>query len=209
MADLSEQDYASYLAFVARHSPLLVAKGLLICGSLYEAEAAAQYACDEALANWHDLRSPEAWTMTVTIRRLCRKKKLWHRLRPLPDHGIPLPGGCPVEERMKVLDLLALLDELPRRQRQVMVLRGELEMTPAEIAEVLEVSANSVSNATSVATAKLRFLLGREDRRVSSGDGLSSGVSEDHVLLRLREAADWLLRGIRADRRSGRPGAGR
>jgi hypothetical protein len=71
-----------------------------------------------------------------------------------------------------------------------------------EVAEALGVSANSVSNATSVAVGKLRFALGQDSRRVSSGEGLSAPLSEDRLLVRIGEAADWLCRGIQAERRA-------
>lgn len=190
--------------FCTAYRPSLVALGVVLCGSFQEAEDAAQQALAEARIRWETIRHPKAYTRQIVIRSLTGSRRWWHRARPLPEQEIPLPGGSPVDEHLKVLDVLAAIRRLPPRQREVMTLLGQHELTAQEIAQTLGVSVNSVHQNIHVARMKLRLLLGMGPGPVSSGDGIAGVPTGDPLVALVREAMTALRRGISAKQRAER-----
>jgi RNA polymerase sigma factor (sigma-70 family) len=77
----------------------------------------------------------------------------------LPDEWDAAPADA-FGEWEDDYDLGALFADLPSRQRQVLGLRYRLGLTPAEIAEQLEIEPNAVYQALHNGHAKLREKLG-------------------------------------------------
>jgi DNA-directed RNA polymerase specialized sigma24 family protein len=84
---------------------------------------------------------------------------------PQPAHagrgiGCRFPVGPfrdrPSQDRVPDLDLWRLVQALPNRQRQVVILRYIGDLTEASIADVLGISAGSVSASLTKARATLR-----------------------------------------------------
>ncbi|WP_046776918.1 RNA polymerase sigma factor [Streptomyces yangpuensis] len=195
--------------FYADYFPRLVAAAKAITGNEHTAQDAAQYACTEASKRWERITHPKAYTRKVMVQYLRDYERLLDRFRPIPHYDVVLPGDCPVDERMKVLDILAALGGLPLKERRVMVLVGMCEMTGPEAAEALGESLGSVHTAASRARKKLRASLGFGTGQVSSGDGFLTPLG-DPLFIALHDAAVWLARGIReAGDEGGAAGAGR
>ncbi|WP_406462297.1 hypothetical protein OHB07_12220 [Streptomyces sp. NBC_00111] len=212
MADRDHRDGGTgsgldFSAFYAEFRPSLVGLGVQLCSNFQDAEDAAQYALEEARIRWADIRHPKAYTRKAVVLRLTGGRRLWHSFRPPAEPEIPLPGDSPVEEHMMVLDVLAAVRQLPRRQREVMTLLGEHELTAQEIAEILGITANAVHQNIWQARPRLRMLLGLEPGSVSSGDRFTEVSPSDQLVVLLRTANTLLRRGIRAaqeaDRREG------
>ncbi|MFE6184285.1 RNA polymerase sigma factor [Streptomyces sp. NPDC056465] len=193
-----------FTAFYREFRPSLVGLGVLLCGNLQDAEDAAQCALEEARIRWADISHPRAYTRKALIRQLTGSRRWWHSFKSPAEQEIPLPGDSPVEEHMRVLDILAAVDKLPRRQRQVMSLLGEHELTVPEIAEILGVTTNAVHQNIHHARPKLRMLLALEPGPVSSGDRFAALSPSDELVVLLRTAVSLLRRGVRAAQSAGR-----
>jgi RNA polymerase sigma-70 factor (ECF subfamily) len=131
----------------------------LVVGDLDLAEDLVQ----EALARaWARSRGPQidslsSWTMAVALnlarsrlRRLLVQRRHAAELVPLEASDAPLP---------EALDVERALASLPRRQREVAVLRYLLDMTTAETAAALRVSEGTVKNSLSKARTALAAAL--------------------------------------------------
>jgi RNA polymerase sigma-70 factor, ECF subfamily len=146
--------------------PKLVAAVTLVVGS----RAAAEDAVQEALARaWEgsgrgiEIASLPAWVTAVSlnvgrswIRRMAAERRARSRL------GRPAPDVRGAEEQVDVTRALALL---PRRQREVTVLRYYLGMDVREIAGVLGITEGTAKTSLSRARAALSRALGEPDRK--------------------------------------------
>lgn len=121
----------------------------------------AQETMIDAYKHWCDINRPDRWILTVASRRLLR-----HRLGAasedtmgeVPEPGSLLPYSDLIGSWEVRHDFVKILDSLPSRQRQVLAwtLRG---FTPAEIADELGISANTVSANLKKARRKVSGLL--------------------------------------------------
>lgn len=137
----------SFESMFHREFPRMVAVAYAITGSRWAAEELAQEACLRAYRSWSSVSGydkPGAWLRRVTInlansflqRRVSELRALegyaLNGLEPLADH--------PLEDR----EFWDEVTSLPRRQREVIVLRYVDDLSPSEIAEVLDISESSV-----------------------------------------------------------------
>ena len=96
---------------------------------------------------------------------------------PACSSGTPTPGYSVVEQRSV---LSALINKLPDREREIIHLRFNEELTQAEIAERVGVSQMHVSRLLSTSLAKLRVLA--EDSAMSeTATGSATGSPDDPV----------------------------
>ncbi|MFC4907962.1 RNA polymerase sigma factor [Actinomadura gamaensis] len=146
-----------------RHHLHLVRTALLIVGDRATAEDVVQ----EAFARVHR-RLPELsdrddllpYLRTAVVngcRSVLRRRRL--RLRPAHDPSVWSAEAAAIvaEEHREVH---AALSGLPARQREALVLRYYLDLTEAEIAEAMGISAGTVKSTTSRALAALARTLG-------------------------------------------------
>jgi len=125
-------------------------------GSREDARELAQETMARAYAHWRRARThPEAWVArvasNVAIDLLRRRVRL---AAPSPE---PLPDlGVHVAERM---ELVQALERLPRRQRQVVVLRYLADLPERQVAEELGCSSGTVKQHASRGLAALRAAL--------------------------------------------------
>jgi RNA polymerase sigma-70 factor (ECF subfamily) len=134
-------------AMFHREFPRMVAVAYAITRNRWAAEELAQEACLRAYRSWGSVSGydkPGAWLRRVTInlansfirRRVSELRALeryvLNGVEPLADH--------PVEER----EFWDEVRSLPRRQRDVIVLRYVDDLSTSEIAEVLDISESSV-----------------------------------------------------------------
>ncbi|MFC7373226.1 RNA polymerase sigma factor [Fictibacillus iocasae] len=110
---------------------------------------------------------PKTWLLTIARHLVIarhRKKKVWERVKRYltPDQSTKNE----LEERsiknMENLQLYEAIQRLPSRHRDVIILRGILELTPIEASDVLKCSANKVNVQFHRALKKLQLILEME-----------------------------------------------
>jgi RNA polymerase sigma-70 factor (sigma-E family) len=136
---------------------------LLLAGDVGRAEEVVQDAFVEVHRRWDRIEGaalPAYLRQTVVnkCRSARRHLRVIDRYRPQPP--APAPGAdegvLADARRREVLDALA---RLPRRQREVLVLRHYLDLSEREIAQTLQISQGAVKTHASRGTAALRASL--------------------------------------------------
>lgn len=125
-----------------------------LTGDRSASEDLAQEALTRAYVRWDTLDARrEGWVVTTTVHlAIGRWRKEGRPARPIEPRG-EAPVDAVAAER---LDLMRLLAALPRRQRQVAVLRYLEDRPEREVAELLGCSVGSVKRHASRAAAALR-----------------------------------------------------
>jgi RNA polymerase sigma-70 factor, ECF subfamily len=149
-------DEAAIREFLLTGYPRVAGAVALVTGDLAAAEDAVQEAVVRAWersARGMEFESLEAWVATVALnlsrsrlRRLITERRLRSKLQPEPV------SAAAVDDR---LDVRRALTALPRRQREVAVLRYILDLTTSEIAEAMATSEGTVKSQLSKARAHL------------------------------------------------------
>lgn len=150
----------------ATHWTSLVRLATLLLRDSGRAEEVVQDAFVALHGRWHRLRDPDralAYVRQSVVNR--SRSALRHRgvtQRHLASEGprtqtvAPGPDAEAIGRRDAVLDALA---GLPTRQREVLVLRHYLDLSEAEIARTLDISAGAVKSHASRGSASLRAAL--------------------------------------------------
>lgn len=154
-----------------QYRPLVGALGLYT-GDAALAEELAQEALARALLHWDRVakaRSPGAYVHRVAM-NLANSHFRRRRAagRALARHG----PGEEVHRDPPVADVLAVrqaVGQLPRRQRQIVVLRYRSELSFAEIAEVLGMTVGAAKALHHRAAGRLRRLLAPEQEHTDVG----------------------------------------
>ncbi|HVU74818.1 MAG TPA: sigma-70 family RNA polymerase sigma factor [Mycobacteriales bacterium] len=129
-----------------------------ILGVRAEAEDVAAETMARACDRWDRLRDdPQPWVVTVAARQALDVARGWARRRRLAPPPAPTTVPDPhVEERV---DLQRVLRKLPRRQREVVALRYLADLSEADTAAALGISAGAVKTHASRGLAALRTVL--------------------------------------------------
>jgi DNA-directed RNA polymerase specialized sigma24 family protein len=151
--------------------PRTLATLVLVVGDGDLAREAADEAFARALARWRSvggMDSPAGWTYRVAlnlVRRSARRTATERRLlwSALPEGVVPAPAT----------ELWDVVRRLPRRQREVVVLRYLLDLREREIAEVLGIRRGTVSRSLAAAHATLRGWLSEESESQSESQSQS------------------------------------
>jgi RNA polymerase sigma-70 factor (ECF subfamily) len=151
------RDFDSWYATTA---PRLLASLTLVTGDQHAAADATAEAMARALERWRRVRemeAPEASTYRVAVnvwkrqqRRNTVGRSLLRRTVPRSEHSTTT--ALPVELRQ-------LVDSLPRRQREVLVLRLVLGLSQAETATLTGLAEGTVASTLSDAKRSLRTAL--------------------------------------------------
>ena len=152
-ADVSELFHTHYRRLVGLAS--------LMVDDRETAEEVVQDSFEALYRHWSRLRDPHAAIAylnrsVVNGSRSRVRRQVTARAFTLPGAGVEPSaetGGIDISRRH---DLVAAVRHLPRRQREVVVLRYFLDLSEAEIAEWLGVSTGSVKRHASRATDTLR-----------------------------------------------------
>lgn len=158
----------------AAHWRSLVRLSVLLVRDQAVAEDVVQDAFVAMHGRWHRLREPDralAYLRQAVVNR--SRSVLRHRAvvqRHVEQEGAlpaePEPGAddatVAAERRARVLDAL---QDLPRRQREVLALRYYADLSEAEIADTLGISRGAVKSHASRGAAALRGLLSTEELR--------------------------------------------
>ena len=131
-----------------------VLRGLIALGGNREAgEDAFHDALAAALApgTIERIERADALLYAVGVRYLRRSR--WRARLDAPLAILRGSLGPPTTERLEVLELL---DRLPRRQREIVIARFYLDLSYAEIARALGISVGTATTTVSQALARLR-----------------------------------------------------
>ena len=145
----------------------LVRLAAYLTGDRDNAEEIVQDAYVKVLGRWgglRDLDKGEAY-LRQTVVNLSRSR-MRHRVvvernapAPMPDMASAESGAMSRLDRAAVIDAIA---ELPRRQREAVVLRYYADLSEAQTAHAMGISAGAVKSHTSRGMAALRHLLEEE-----------------------------------------------
>lgn len=144
-------------------APRLLASLTVVTGDPHAAADASAEAMARALERWPRVRSmdaPEAWTYRVAVNvwkrqqvRIALSRALLRRTVPRSEHATA--SALPVEVR-------ELMDSLPRRQREVLVLRLVLGLSQSETAAVTGLAEGTVASTLSDAKRSMRTAIADE-----------------------------------------------
>ena len=153
---MQQRDRDAFDAFVRSRLPHLLRFGVVLTGSEQAAADLVQDALERTLLRWSRIESddPEGYVRRVMV---THNVSLWRRVRR-ERLTADVPERSYVD-RQHDPALWQALSQLPPRQRAVIALRYYEDLSEAQIAEVLGVSAGTVKSQASRAMAKLRVLL--------------------------------------------------
>lgn len=131
--------------------------GYRLLGDRGEAEEVAQEALARAYARWRSVAGhAEPWVARVATNLAIG---VWRKRRPtapLDDVAHAAPGGDPLGTALERYGLVESLRRLPRRQREVVVLRYIADLPERRVAEVLRTSVGTVKSQSHRGLARLR-----------------------------------------------------
>jgi RNA polymerase sigma-70 factor (sigma-E family) len=160
---VADQEFRS---FVAGRQPRLQRAAFSLCGDWHTAQDLVQQTLEDAYVHWGKVQradSPDAYLQRMLINRA---RSQWRRrssgeipTAELGDEKARPDFSQALADRQA---LIAALSDLPRRQRESVVLRHVGGLSEAETASVLGVSVGSVKSLTSRGLATLRHRLRAE-----------------------------------------------
>jgi RNA polymerase sigma factor (sigma-70 family) len=165
-------DEVALREFLHTSYPRLVAAVALACGSRPAAEDAVQEALLKAWERSEkgdEIQSMDGWVTTVALNLarsgLRRVRSERHARARLGTSGV---GEPPTADRIDVQQALA---GLPRRQREVAVLRYYLQLDTREVASVLGLNEGTIKSTLFRARVALAEALGIDDSEEANDHG--------------------------------------
>nr|WP_198663340.1 SigE family RNA polymerase sigma factor [Jiangella endophytica] len=159
VAGRSQPDEATmdFEEFVRASLPGLLRYGHALTGSPHDAADLVQTVLEKVGARWSKIMRQDAEPLAYVRRAMANAHvSRWRRRRrevlveEFPDQGVSQP------DRLDGEPLWQALAQLPPRQRAVLVLRYYEDLSEAEIAAALGITAGTVKSQASKALAKLR-----------------------------------------------------
>lgn len=165
-----------YTSLLAEHGERLVRLAFLLTGNRADAEDAVQDAVISVAGQWARMSksSPIGYLRTAVTRRAIDivRKRRHLPLDELLDLGRPDAGYLRLEGD---LEFTRMLQELPEKQRAVLVLRYHQQLDDREIARVLGCTQATVRSQASRGLAKLRAGADAGARTIQGGELNESG----------------------------------
>jgi RNA polymerase sigma-70 factor (ECF subfamily) len=162
---------AAFSRFYRDYAPRLVAYLLYLGASREEAAECAQEALIKALHHWASITDPKAWCRKTAAREYGKRRfSTEEPFDEVPANGEPLVSpDKDFEDFEQRHHILAMMRQLPPKQRQVMTLTFE-GATPAEIASDHGLTSQQVRSNLRLARRRLAILLeearqGEENQR--------------------------------------------
>jgi RNA polymerase sigma-70 factor (sigma-E family) len=158
---------AAVTELYAEHYRTLVGLAALLLGDQATAEEVVQDAFVAMHGRWRRLRDTDS-ALGYLRRSVINGSRSVLRHRAVVVRAVtPLPPDAPSAEQdaMTLLEhsaMVAALDRLPLRQREALVLRFYADMSPAQIASAMGISASAVKGHTARALSSLRSMLEAE-----------------------------------------------
>ncbi len=145
----------------------------LMCGDWHAAQDLVQEALARTALAWRRIErmeDPDAYVRRVLVNQARQRWRL-RRTHELATGSLPEPAAADgVDERADRQALVQALQQLPRRQRAVVVLRFFEQLSVAETAHALECSEGTVKSQTSRALTALReHVTNQEDSWTPTG----------------------------------------
>jgi RNA polymerase sigma-70 factor (sigma-E family) len=150
-------DRAEFDAFVAARSPGLLRTAYLLTRDRGQAEDLLQTALTKSWFAWRRIDgAPEAYVRRVIATTYATWwRRRWRAEAPTADlPEVATPDGTTAVDARDALD--RAIGRLPRRQRAIIVLRYYDDLSEAEIAAALGISAGTVKSQAARALATLR-----------------------------------------------------
>lgn len=172
-----EHDFTEY--FAARYDRVRRV-AYLMCGDWHKADDLAQAAFIRLARSWRSVRSHgslDAYVRTCLIRAAVdESRRPWRRERAVPV----LPDTAAVDDDSSVrrLSVSAALQQVPARQRAVLVCRFFEDLDVADTAATLRCSTGTVKSQTARGLAALRRLLGEAFDTVAALPATRTGDAE-------------------------------
>jgi RNA polymerase sigma-70 factor (sigma-E family) len=144
--------------FVAARGPALQRTAYFLTSDWTLAEDLLQAALTRVYPRWSRVANdePEAYVRRVLVNTWSS----WWRRKWRGEVPTDAPPERPGDEPYAAVDRSAALDaalsRLPRRQRAVVVLRFQADLTEAEVARVMDISVGTVKSQTAKALARMR-----------------------------------------------------
>ncbi len=148
--------------FVTDVSPALLRSAYLLTGDLASAEDLVQGALVKTWRHWAKVQAagqPEAYVRRILVNEyLGSKRRRWsgEMTVQVPEHEAVDPGFAGVEDREQ---LRRALEDLPKGQRAVVVLRYFDDLTEQQTADVLGTAVGTVKSQCARALARMRVTL--------------------------------------------------
>jgi RNA polymerase sigma-70 factor (sigma-E family) len=160
--------------YVRGQWPALVRYATALCGNRAEAEELVQTALVRVALRWpfvRDKDNPDGYVRRAVLNADLNR---WRRLRWRETSVAEVPDTLGTDATAGVADGLmvrAALQQLPPRQRAVLVLRYLEDRSEREAADLLGCSLGTVKSQTSKGLTKLRLVLGLPDDGTGTDDG--------------------------------------
>lgn len=156
----SDPRWRSFEEYVTARWAALYRTAHLITGDPVVAEDLLQATLLKVMAQWSRVRradAPDAYVRKMLLNELLGERRKTGR-RAQKAHLIPVPSPVtdPAADTTNRLDLWDRVQQLPARQRAVLVLRYYEDLSEADIAAVLGVSTGTVKSQASLALRNLR-----------------------------------------------------
>ena len=152
------------------HHLELVRLAVVMAGDLATAEDIVQDCYERMHRRWHVIREPDralAYARSSVLngcrsahRRTLVSRRYWPKLAEPVDATVPDSAAANADRGQ----LMAALRQLPRRQREVLVLRYYADLSVGEIAETLGISQSNARACVSRGLAALAAVIGEEKR---------------------------------------------
>jgi RNA polymerase sigma-70 factor, ECF subfamily len=152
-----------FVAFYEASRGRLVVQLFAVTGDVQEAEDVVQEAFARAYARWGRVRGyelPEAWVRKVAFNLAMQGLRQARRAVVLRERLDPMREPALATEQVEFVDALG---RLPRRHRQVLVLRYLADLTVEQIAHDLGVPAGTVKSRLARARKGLAVQLGERE----------------------------------------------
>ena len=154
-------DFTDFTEFVEANMPALLRYGHALTGNPHDAADLVQAVLEKVGSRWSKIERKAA-DPAAYVRRSMANAHISHwrrRRRETLVADIRDPHGVTQPDRLDNEPLWHALRDLPPRQRAVLVLRYYEELSEAEIADSLGVSAGTVKSQASKALRNLRATL--------------------------------------------------
>jgi RNA polymerase sigma-70 factor (sigma-E family) len=157
---VTRDDDAQFVAFVELHSPRLLRAAALLTGRPDLAEDLVQTALLRLYRHWPRLRDDDP--LRYVRRIMVNARRDWWRRRTWSEQPVAAvpevtAAGDPTGDQAARDALARALAPLSRRERTVLVLRYCEDLSEADVAALLNVSAGTVKSTASRALAKVRL----------------------------------------------------
>lgn len=160
---MAARDEAEFVEYVQSSAPRLRRLAYLMCGDWHQAQDVVQQVYVRLYVAWPRLRRADAFhayarrTVISVVRDDGRRP--WRRQERVTGRVPDMPGADPHAVVDTRIALIRYLQQLPERQRTVIVLRYLEDMTVEQTAELLRIEPGTVKSQASRGLATLRRLL--------------------------------------------------